>query len=113
MVPQFTEYDPLQVLRRIYDDAGNIIRVEVVSEPGLSADTDSISTRAVDESIYIDEASSTVTYTGYAAVGTATSAASWKIKKITVSGTVTSITYADGDTNYNNIWDNRASLSYS
>lgn len=59
-----------------------------------------------------DTTTANVTYIGYAAVGTATSSASWKIKKIDVSsGTV--ITWADGDASYNNVWDNRASLSYS
>lgn len=70
-------------------------------------------TRGVDEISYIDEASSTITYIGKAAIGTATSAASWQIQKILVSGTVTSITYAGGTDNYDQIWDNRASLSYS
>ena len=60
----------------------------------------------------IDEASATVTYIGDAAIGSATSGALWRIKKIdTTSGT--SITFADGDGNFNNIWDNRAALTYS
>lgn len=61
----------------------------------------------------VDEASATVTYRGWAAPGTATSAASWRIQKISVSGTVTSITWADGNINMDNIFDNRATLSYS
>lgn len=60
----------------------------------------------------IDEASATVTYIGDATIGSATSVASWRIKKIdTTSGT--SITFADGDGNFDNIWNNRASLTYS
>lgn len=61
----------------------------------------------------IDEVDANTTYVGYAKLGTATSAASWKILKISVSGTVTTTTYADGDDLFNNIWDDRASLSYS
>lgn len=61
----------------------------------------------------IDQASATVTYIGQAAPGTATSAASWRIQRMSVSGTVTTLEYADGDLNFNNIWDNRASLTYS
>lgn len=54
-------------------------------------------------------------YVGYAVPGTATSSASWKIKRIVSSGTPTdySARFADGNTNFDNIWDNRASLSYS
>ena len=60
----------------------------------------------------IDEASATVTYIGNAATGTATSAATWQVKKIDdSSGTV--ITWADGNANFDNIFDNRAALSYS
>lgn len=60
----------------------------------------------------IDEASATVTYIGSAAPGTAASAASWLIKKIdSSSGTI--ITFADGDPQFNNVWNDRASLTYS
>ena len=61
----------------------------------------------------IDQASATVTYIGQAAPGTATSAASWRIQRMSVSGTVTTLEYADGDLNFNNVWDNRAALTYS
>ena len=53
-------------------------------------------------------------YVGEAAPGTATSAAGWRIKKLTYSGSsVTQIDYADGNANFDNIWDNRATYTYS
>ena len=55
----------------------------------------------------------TTTYLGYATAGTVTSAATWAIKKIVETGNDAVITWADGDKDYNNIWDNRLSLSYS
>lgn len=59
-----------------------------------------------------DTTTTNVTYVGKAAIASATSAAVWHIFKIDeTSGTV--ITWADGDANYDNVWDNRASLSYS
>lgn len=61
----------------------------------------------------VDEADASTTYIGTAVIGAATSSALWQIKKVSVSGTVTTITWADGNDNYDNIWDNRASLSYS
>ena len=61
----------------------------------------------------MDEASSTVTYVGSAEPGVYTSMADWRIKKILVSGTVTSILYADGNTSFDNVWDDRAGLVYS
>lgn len=61
----------------------------------------------------IDEPSATTTYIGKAKAGTMTSDASWQIQRIYVLGSVTSIRYADGNLKFDNIWDNRASLSYS
>lgn len=66
-----------------------------------------------DEALRLDEASASVSYVGTAATGSGEGSAVWKIKKITISGTVTSITWADGNGNYDNVWSNRASLSYS
>ena len=54
-----------------------------------------------------------VTYIGEAKSGEATSANTWRIQKITVSGTVTTMAWAGGDTDYTNIWDNRSSYTYS
>lgn len=69
--------------------------------------------RLVPTITYIDVASGTVTYFGFAAPSTATSAAGWRILKQTVSGSITSILYAGGSLEYSFVWDNRASYSYS
>lgn len=63
--------------------------------------------------IRIDETSETsVTYIGHAILGSITSSEVWRIKKIDETGSVTIITFADADDNFDNIWDNRTSLSY-
>ena len=62
---------------------------------------------------HIDEASATVTYVGKAATSALTSNAVWQIMKIEVSGSITTIKYADGNFEFDNIWDNRASLTYT
>lgn len=67
----------------------------------------------VEELTYIDVPTSSITYIGNALTGTATTAATWLIKKIVVTGNVTSITYADGNSNYDNVWDDRGSLTYT
>jgi hypothetical protein len=59
----------------------------------------------------VDEASATVTYVCEATPGTASSAASWRVQRITVAGAVTTIAYAGGGA-FNQIANNRASLSY-
>ena len=61
-----------------------------------------------------DGASPETIYRGSAVPGTAEAAASWRCEEITIAtdGDVT-ILFADGDDLFNNVWDNRASLSYS
>lgn len=55
-----------------------------------------------------------VTYRGDALPGTVTSAALWRVQRITIQADRdTVIVFADGDDDFDNIWDNRLSLSYS
>lgn len=60
----------------------------------------------------IDTSVANTIYIGSSAIGTLSSAATWQIKKIDTT-TGADVTWADGDSNYDNVWDNRASLSYS
>ncbi len=60
-----------------------------------------------------DKVDEIVSYFGEASPGSDSSSASWKIKKISVqaSGDL-EILYADGNANFDNVWDNRAFLTY-
>lgn len=51
-------------------------------------------------------------YYGYATIGSNTSDSVWKIRRDVTSGGVTVVEYADGDANFDNIWNDRTSLSY-
>lgn len=63
-------------------------------------------------SIILDDSSDPVLYIGKAPTGTLTSQPFWQIIKLDeTTGLV--LAYADGDGNFDNVWDNRASLSYS
>ena len=72
--------------------------------------------RVVSGDIYATEVDTTSTantvYIGKALVGTANTAAGWMIKSINTA-TGASTNFADGDARFDNIWDNRTSLSYS
>lgn len=70
-------------------------------------------TQLVPNALVVDAVSSVLTYIGETKPGTATSGALWRIKKIAVSGTVTTISFADGDDLFDNVWDNRGSLTYA
>jgi len=55
-----------------------------------------------------------IIYTGKAQPGTLTSVASWRISRTTIQADDdVQVEWADGDDAYDNIWDNRAALSYS
>lgn len=59
----------------------------------------------------VDEASGTVTYVCEAAPGSPSSAAVWRVQRISVAGAVTTVSYA-GTGAFDQIADNRASLTY-
>jgi hypothetical protein len=62
--------------------------------------------------IRLDESTSIITYVGQANPGSITSTANWQIKRLdSTTGLV--VEWADGNSNFDNIWDNRAALSYS
>jgi hypothetical protein len=62
----------------------------------------------------IDFISDSILYKGEAVVGALESDAVWRIRKIIIGndGDITEI-WADGDSNFNNIWNNRLSYTYS
>jgi len=63
--------------------------------------------------VRLDKVSGTVSYVGQALPGSSPASAVWMIKRLTeVAGDLT-IEYADGNDNYDNIWDDRVVLSYS
>jgi len=61
----------------------------------------------------IDEVSASVSYIGHSLPGMSTSSPEWRIMKLTVSGSLTRQTFAEGSADFDKIWDNRASYTYS
>lgn len=78
----------------------NPLPVSVVA----SAGSDTAYTVRVDEG-------ATYTYIGEADPGSAEGDAVWRVKRMT--NATTTILWADGDTNFDNVWTNRASLTYT
>lgn len=55
-----------------------------------------------------------IIYKGEAAVGSLTSAAAWRIRKLILSSdNDVSETWASGNANFDKVWDDRVSLSYT
>jgi hypothetical protein len=85
----------------------NITAETIGTERGINVAPMALTTR-------VDTTSeSDVIYIGSASPGSATSEAVWQIIKITISSGDVSIIYANGEKNFNNIWDSRTGLSYS
>lgn len=94
----------------VHDEAGNPIainsgrlQVDVVSGGG---GTPPLYTERIEES-------GSDMYVGSAAPGSSTSSPVWRIKKIVEVGSMITITWANGDSNFTNIWDDRTTLTYN
>ena len=61
------------------------------------------------------DSSDNLEYVGKAVIGALTSAGLWQIKKLAYDGNtnLTSVKWADGDSSFDNVWDDRAGKSYS
>ena len=67
-----------------------------------------------DQSIIIDDSSSTISYFCFANAGSSSASALWKVFRIdTSTSPLTVIKFADGNANYDNIAANRATLTYT
>ena len=82
--------------------------IEYLSDKGVL-----VSINAINKPIQVDSTDANNVYIGYAPTGSSTSAAVWRIQKIVTSGSDIAILSANGSDAFNNIYDDRASLSYS
>lgn len=107
-----------------YDDGGNALRRIAVDgdgkfeqSPGFATEStltlisNELKTYAIQYAV--NSGDSTITYVGKAVAGSSLASAVWQIKQITDTSGDLSIQFADGDSNFNNVWNNRESLSYS
>lgn len=77
----------------------------------LQLDEGGLPTTTLAQTVRIDDTATPIIYIGKATIGTATSSGSQQISRLdTSSGLIK--TWADGDSAYNNVWDNRAALTY-
>jgi len=67
--------------------------------------------------VEVDDLGNGTMYIGKAQLSTgsnpSTSSSVWQIKKLVQTGADTSVTFADGNANYDNVWDDRLSLSFA
>jgi len=70
------------------------------------------STEITEQYDKLTDEQSPVFYIGEAAIGSLPSAAAWRIKRITVSGSIATTVWADSTESFNKIWDNRTGYTY-
>lgn len=61
----------------------------------------------------VDTTDGSVIYQGWAVLKSTTSSPVWRVKRTTISGSLITDEWALGSTEFANVWDDRASLSYS
>ena len=61
----------------------------------------------------IDEVDTTTTYIGDADIGVLTSAPVWMIRRLTAAGNDLNVEYANATPNFDKVWNDRVSYSYS
>lgn len=87
-----------------------IVKLSVSPDGSGTAVSGSLPVSSYAYAMQLDEGA-TYTYAGEALPGTATSSVGWRIKRLT--NATNALVWADGDSNFDNVWDSRASLSYS
>lgn len=96
------------ILNWSFDPDYNVLTFETLESDGTSLFASPTRLRALKLD---DSSTANVTYIGYAPIGTAGATAGWQIQKLDkTSGLI--ITWADGNSNYDNVWNNRTSLTY-
>ena len=104
-----TAYNYTDIYNDVYDAANHALRTETsTTAPDTSQDISEVLAMVVDDA----NGDGSLIYQGWAIPGSLTSAAVWRIRKIVKAGNVTTITWADSNINYDNIYDNRGSLTY-
>jgi len=60
----------------------------------------------------VDESTPNIVYKGFAGLGISGGSPSWAIQRITSDNDIKSYEWADGNKNFDNVWDDRETLSY-
>jgi hypothetical protein len=66
----------------------------------------------VPSAIKTDSSDANTTYVGFAQPGSVASSAVWRIMKVVCSSNLIDVTYADGNLNFDKVWDDRTFLTY-
>jgi len=107
-----TKYASQYIDNMSFDDQLKVRVTEIVGADGVLKNPATEETLAGTMSIAVDDTSTAgVTYVGKAVIGSSSASVVWQIKKIYDDSTPSQ--WADGNSNFDNIWSNRLSLTYA
>lgn len=109
-------FDPRQEIRSLSRTRDAVLAYCVLVDP-ISGDlitSLSVTTDPKEYAIRYDETATGITYIGKAVPGTSAASALWQIRKLdeTLSPDF-NVTFADGNADFDNVWNDRDSLTYS
>lgn len=94
--------------------AGNLTYVETESDGSIPVTIVAGGSSTPSYATKIDDTSTAnVIYIGNAAIGSSGASAVWQIKKLDTSSLALDKTWADGNSDFDNVWNNRTSLTYN
>ncbi|MBA2611303.1 MAG: hypothetical protein H0U95_04975 [Bacteroidetes bacterium] len=99
-------------------EAKQLIEIEKLNSLNTTADTIKNAVSALDNKIFfepvlIDESNPNVIYKGFASPAAITQDAVWAIQRVSINAEICSYQWADGNKNFDNVWNNRATLIYA
>lgn len=102
-----------EVLNKSFDKTFNVLAVESLNYNPATGTLDRADASGPTQlATRIDDSATPIIYIGKAPIASGTSSAVWQVVKLdTTSGLVK--TFADGNASFDNVWDNRASLTYN
>lgn len=108
----FNEDTGLKMIEVGGTDGSGVNRLKINADGSINAVTGSTSATPNNVLMAYKSTDNKVIYIGEAVNASLTSAALWKITRLDTT-TLLAVTYADGNLNFDNVWDNRESLTYT
>jgi len=90
----------------VVEQLTTLVEVMSVGVQGAAGDT-------IEYAALVDDSNYPLTYVGNALPGSLPGSAVWQIRLVDESDEVLVVTFADGDSDFDNVWDDRESLIYS
>ncbi|MFL5763892.1 MAG: hypothetical protein ACJ77K_08135 [Bacteroidia bacterium] len=79
----------------------------------IQTSVNSLDSKVFFEPVLIDESNPNIIYKGFASPAAKVGDPVWAIQKVSIAGDICSYQWADGNKNFDNVWNDRTTLPYS